>query len=637
MESDYTLPKYDDNDATPSILPSYQMHQAILAKTINLPLSTEPAPTYALLDSSYDNASLALSTTSVSIDSDSNSFDYFSDAALSLTSDEDESSHCGSKILDVHHHLGYSKYISCIKLSVHLVDESGATIDPNSHEYTLNDVINGYITVENTSSSRVPFTMFYIFLEGNINTHNVLNSKISKINNFLQIIDLAGSSKYEGGHLSDLQFELGDNNFLDPGTRYKKYFLFRVPSKLLDSNCNHGHLPAHLELPSSMELSQKRSSHNSNLTFQNISITYNINVKCISPDLQTNTYSILQESSQCIRLVSQRRECTKLEELIQKSQSKYDLEKLSETVENYISLGKVLLGLQEPEPVFKFQHELSTSNDHLDHLQGSNFMTSFPYSKKVSILGKEKTFGELKVDIPIKEYEVSYIKPKKFRSSKCLSKDDLKSWNIDVPIELTFSQTSASSVRPELKNVTAKLVSASFISDKQHIPLEISHDMVFDNYRPKENFASLVREKFKSLTRQFSEQYRVLKTDSRYRVEKHIVEGIQCLGNLRSKIYDLEVKDIEISSPDYTSKNKKCDWKNTAGNEFSQNLNIHLDLTSAVSAGLIEIENSFSFDSYALTPSFQNCLISRLYYIQVDLQFDNGRTVTSKFPMSIVN
>ncbi|OWB78073.1 hypothetical protein B5S32_g2258 [[Candida] boidinii] len=126
-------------------------------------------------------------------------------------------------------------------------------------EFKPGDIVTGYIIVENPATFAIPFDMFLVSLEGNI-TIPVSSSSPSSASHpklirkkFLQMFDLAAS--YHPGYLPTTLFEtpydvtydatddtiygFNEDQEIEPGKKYKKFFMFKLPSQLLDNACEH--------------------------------------------------------------------------------------------------------------------------------------------------------------------------------------------------------------------------------------------------------------------------------------------------------------------------------------------------------------------------------------------------------------
>ncbi|EGW30775.1 uncharacterized protein SPAPADRAFT_142942 [Spathaspora passalidarum NRRL Y-27907] len=127
-------------------------------------------------------------------------------------------------------------------------------------EYSSGDFVNGYIIVANTSDKPVEFGLFTVSLEGtikiierNVNNLGMSNHKYNRIlmKKFLKMYDLNASYGYTyipnsmgiqyeefTKDVSDgCQIALPTDRILQPNTKYKKFFTFKFPDKLLDTSC----------------------------------------------------------------------------------------------------------------------------------------------------------------------------------------------------------------------------------------------------------------------------------------------------------------------------------------------------------------------------------------------------------------
>lgn len=149
-----------------------------------------------------------------------------------------------------------------------------AEMETRLKEYTSDDMVNGYITITNTGSVPVEFGLFTVSLEGTVKiteratTGSIMGPKFKKIimKKFLKMYDL--NALYGYTHVPNSSgidyvlftrdtdgciLGLPDDRVLQPKERYKKFFTFRFPKKLLDNACAHGLMP-HLFPPPSFGL-----------------------------------------------------------------------------------------------------------------------------------------------------------------------------------------------------------------------------------------------------------------------------------------------------------------------------------------------------------------------------------------------
>lgn len=140
-------------------------------------------------------------------------------------------------------------------------------------EYSIGDMVNGYIIITNTSDEPVDFGLFIVTLEGTVKATERVNSpnsidhgKVRRMlmKKFLKMYDfnasygygyIPSSSGVEYDPLSLDEFDgsifgLPDERILQPHQKYKKYFTFRFPEKLLDNSCINSVLTHVLPPPS---------------------------------------------------------------------------------------------------------------------------------------------------------------------------------------------------------------------------------------------------------------------------------------------------------------------------------------------------------------------------------------------------
>lgn len=134
--------------------------------------------------------------------------------------------------------------------------------------YTLGDLVNGYLIITNTTPHPQTFGLFTVLLEGSIKItepatgndqpkyHKILMKK------FLRMYDLHASYGYiQVPNLAGIEYPphtpdthdgtiiaLPETRVLQPFTKYKKFFTFRFPSRLLDNVCP-GQIDAHIAAP----------------------------------------------------------------------------------------------------------------------------------------------------------------------------------------------------------------------------------------------------------------------------------------------------------------------------------------------------------------------------------------------------
>lgn len=205
-------------------------------------------------------------------------------------------------------------------------------------EYTSGDTIHGYCVIENKSNDPIKFEMFYVTLEAYT---SVIDKKkgTRTVKRFLRMVDLSASWSYTNIDLgSGFRYKsrakdfdgailgLNSNRILEPGVKYKKFFVFKFPNQLLDTTCKQEHF-AHCLLPPSFGIDKYRNNCKySGIRVNNIlgcghlgtkgspilsydgcddelSINYTIDTRIVGKDIKTKKLNIMKEHEYNIRFI----------------------------------------------------------------------------------------------------------------------------------------------------------------------------------------------------------------------------------------------------------------------------------------------------------------------------------------------
>lgn len=206
-------------------------------------------------------------------------------------------------------------------------------------EYTSGDIIHGYCVVENKSPKNLKFEMFYVTLEGYISIIDREKGKRT-VKRFLRMVDLSASWSYSHIDVSsgievipgDVDYDnaiigLNNNRILEPGVKYKKYFMFKLPNQLLDVTCKQEQF-SHLMLPPSFGIDKYRNGCKyagikvndilgcghlgikgtpiltSDLSDDVLSINYTIDARFVGKDKKTQRLNIMREHVYNLRVIS---------------------------------------------------------------------------------------------------------------------------------------------------------------------------------------------------------------------------------------------------------------------------------------------------------------------------------------------
>ncbi|CAR26979.1 ZYRO0C05896p [Zygosaccharomyces rouxii] len=152
----------------------------------------------------------------------------------------------------------------------------GEPLEPPNflNEYTCGDVVHGIVVIGNNSDKPMTFEMFYVMLEGTIAVVD-RTQKTRSTKNFVRMVDMSASwaqfnvepSISRNQHCGRFDscdntiFGLSHTKILQPHSRHKKFFSFKIPDQLLESQCPHG-MSEHFSLPPSVGVDKHRKGCN---------------------------------------------------------------------------------------------------------------------------------------------------------------------------------------------------------------------------------------------------------------------------------------------------------------------------------------------------------------------------------------
>lgn len=205
-------------------------------------------------------------------------------------------------------------------------------------EFTSGDIIHGYCVIENRSTQPLKFEMFYVTLEAYISIVDKQKGKRT-IKRFLRMVDMSASWSYSSMQVSSgIEYVPGDVDFDDsilglsnsrtflPKTKYKKYFMFKIPDQLLDVTCRQEIFP-HCSLPPSLGIDKWKDNGKysiikvnnvlgcghlgtkgspiltNDITDENLSINYTIDAKIVGKEKKTSKLNIMREREYNLRVV----------------------------------------------------------------------------------------------------------------------------------------------------------------------------------------------------------------------------------------------------------------------------------------------------------------------------------------------
>ncbi|ODQ48808.1 hypothetical protein PICMEDRAFT_14338 [Pichia membranifaciens NRRL Y-2026] len=123
-------------------------------------------------------------------------------------------------------------------------------------QYFPGDMVYGFVIFENKSDTSLPFEMLLVSMECEIGVTHPKNKRQVKTK-VLRMYDLVASYNFLYVDYQNTQCNMLDpsdntrigfrSRVMDPGTRVKKFFKFRIPQTMLDDNCEE-QFPEHLKI-----------------------------------------------------------------------------------------------------------------------------------------------------------------------------------------------------------------------------------------------------------------------------------------------------------------------------------------------------------------------------------------------------
>lgn len=630
------------------------------------------------------------------------------------------------------------------------VPNSSNDLETRLKEYSTGDLINGYIIITNTSNEPIPFGLFTVSLEGTIKAterksnpddYDYGNNKFSKIlmKKFLKMYDLNASYGYShvpnsaGIEYEAFTFDSYDDSFLglpnerilQPHVKYKKYFTFKFPNKLLDTTCSSGLLPHTLSPPSmgidkssfygkadNIELNKALGygflSHRGtpvltrDYSFDDMSVNYSIEAKFIDKlgndkrdpfhyddindeNADKKNYVISKSSQYFVRFVPDLKdqleyyneeflfgketfgtigidgklfksylylntwkEFNRLNSMVEEeidsrlSKKEFNDDEIKNKnliIDNYNNTNnrsEVISGKEDYHSV-----NYDTRNNKIYYREKRMICNKFPVAifgkRRKKLLSSMVTIGQLELYVRVPSQPITYNSPKLVMKyniaesqknetnellpvnsitnnhvNKLYNRDD-DDFSHDIDVSLVFQSNDASVKPPAIESIDVNLVSWSFRSDYP-IPCKLEYDLFYDSPHEIKSGTSdvdITKNNLQSIKDQVSNYIHFLKTNNTY-VSKDAflyLKSIKSLGVKRDTINDYFQPINASSNPDAFDDNWKIN-QTTSGIEWTKDMKLPLKVVNKNNVNLI--------------PSFQSCLVGRLYCLQVIVKYKGG-------------
>lgn len=605
-----------------------------------------------------------------------------------------------------------------IDISVHFTEDVGEMgkvqkhIDPLIFEYKQGDYLNGYIILENKSSQPIDFEMFYVLFEGNFEVLNSDNTKSNvRIKKFLEMYDFAASWNQSSVDrlLTDScdqytcysKVDPVDNTKLciqrrtfEPHKKYKRFFTFKIPNKLLDSECNEHNLAGHTELPPTVGMSSKEKKSQdrrlapvSDFSFVDASTSYAVLARVIGRASQINVedecdlktklinstgdeFVIMKEKLSFIRILQDSNLLSESQKAVNREASRILYENFVSRVKEKIKIGNRLKAaiqngddLQALDISDRIAAE-EASSGLSDTIKARQLYTRYEDTAKQvfmkkskditvlapifkqSILGANKVQGTITVSSPMTDYLVNYMQPERFRSDISCNEE---LWKLQIPIDISYSPSMTNTGKtPDITGVTTELVVFTLKSEKRPIPLELHHGFLFNNviddtktFKLKDNFDYIVKKPMQQYSKELFKLIKDLGT-SNFKVEKSLAEDLAAMASAESKYNNLILRETKIVTSSgkiqETEKGLKMKLNKLADGKFSNTFTLLVDARKAQKKQfpLKDLPPNYkSFNEFCLVPSFQTCLFSRMYYLKIYVHLSNEQMIELKLPVTI--
>lgn len=698
-------PAYEDVPMW-NILPSYQLFQSTFSQSIQ--------PSYD--DPRFDPPTYDMASPAASLDGTHAEY-FLGVAPTPASSTYAQPTLWENTILGNTHRLKKLLEISTcsanrVKMKVTLTDRPCVrgvpplVIEPLEYEFQQGDYVHGYVTVFNESDDPLPFDMFSVVLEGKISVlgdHTDLKRPLV-FYKFLNMYDFHSSwtptniSKPLESEwfdpLDECWLAFPDKKVLTPRAKYKKYFTFRLPDRLLDCTCEPHSLANHCEALPTIGLERDEflkklrtfRAHNNtrpnsasfsvgsapntpkrkgvegvlskrikDLCFPDTAISYSVEARVVAkasdyriPDIATDELIIVNEANEFFRviprdLISQRIDPDDLkreaiiihENLVSRVKEKLELgAELVLTNVTPLQLPSEQVPVSRSNSLVKQKQLYFPSGPHRKtyelYVKSTHYELYVPFKKK-SLGAPPKVLGLVGIKTPKVDYAVKYIPPYNFKRFHVYPSK--ATTVVKIPLELTFSSASNQKTKPpEIRLVSVELVATTYRSKKYSIPIEIFNDLKFRNTSvDNDNLETYVVAPFKKYLAQLTGITSRIGAEV-LNVDAQFIMDIKALANLLVKYNSLKVEKTKA-----TASNGFVTWDEpvvSAQNAtYTKTIDVVVDINHALTR---EASNDdLAGEAFALVPSFQSCIIGRYYYLKINVKLQNQDVVPIKVPVTI--
>lgn len=643
------------NDFDSDVLPSFQMHNFMFNRALtDVSLSNDLLPEYeeSVSDTIASSAGLSYDQNST----------LTLDPAKSLLNNLD-------KLQRIN--LPFEAKVTLTK-EIPVFDKPYVKENPLKTYYP-GEMVYGFIIFENISQYHIPFEMFLVSMECEIGVKNPngdgnIKKKIMTMYDLEASFNILGVDEYDVNHnrfdpvdKARLGFE---KRSLDPGSKIKKFFRFKIPNYVLDDCCSD-QITEHLKTPPSYGLNRTIWKDTASSIKVNPVLGYGSLGSSGSPIL-ANDYALGGEY--CSFFINAQIIGKKLEEYkpfyTKDTTHQYDFIFIK-NVEHYFRVGKSQLNDTE------FNHSTGTTIDQLESFERtaieamevlseremlqkiditdrrtqdeiifstsgkrkscieenekclSKLQISNEYSDSMEFEFKKDFFskvnGKLKVTCALsKDATIESFSPKLLESKPINILQNIsymKAVSPTLKLDLTYVPTESTediSKLPKSIVIKPNIISASFQSP-YCIPFNIDKDFLLNDYKT-------IRQNLACFPLYFNKLHQMMR-DSGNRIPKSTYDLLRGLGYCK---YD-EFQISNVFKPHTVDLSDS--WKFNAETGFyhcSTEISLELDVKSILATPKV------------LLPSFQTCLFARMYKVRFDISPKKSKLTSTTFPITVI-
>lgn len=689
--------KNSNEDELTSILPSYEMFTSTVSRALNSldeDFSREP-PMYELMsDPGFTPISAMPSPFSPLLpDQNGNEFPF---PIFVQPENEQPEIWENTIIANIHKLKNLSKYDHKVSKNLDIqlyitkdVCKKGIPpeiIDVKHTEFKQGDYIHGYVTIENVSDTPFSFEMVYVILEGELvvleNKDGFIDTQTPHIvHKFLNMIDLFASWTYS--NINRLATDNGsphdwcegdtdpyDNTLLSidllkkllPGKKYKRFFSFKVPDKLLDDICDVHTLDGHTQLLPSLGYARYHKKPSSrytdktkllqDLTFLDTSISYHLACRVIG---KSHDYGFVQEANQFIipcetvfpiRLIPVANYFYVENPVEIMRYYKGFISSIKERIDfgnnleasrnslNELSLTPLNSSDSKIRQLFKSTSSKLPLNPTFSKQFEDSYRNTIPYKRKT--LMSSKSNYSISLSTPKTEYKIKYIPPMPYRQTPI----DESNLILKIPLQITYFDSSGKHF-PDIKAIKAELVAGTLRSNKHLIPVEFCHEFFINDEELHDighkSEATLFQERVNNIhkksLKELTDLINKLGGDN-IQVDRKLYHDLKALAGIHSKFSVFEIDDTLATVSGTKMDIDEIQWLRE-GESFTKTFDFTLNLQNCFSKLYGINKNSKFFDHVTLVPDFQSCIAIRLYYIKVIIKLVNGDSIVVKVPLRV--